>query len=266
MGTQAPTNETIGSPGAQKPKIDESQFRSRIEQRSKKVWLPKQKLIRWETFCTVHQIDFKELVEKALDMFMEAYELGAQAPNINIHDLKNDDEVIFSIPSSSDQNTGLPGAQLSHEERKARECLEFYAAKTGNGIKPKDRHAYEHGHDELPGVSTLPAHVIRFGIMMSILKCKKKIYVFAYCLGAIHQAAEDGVSPQIAELFEKTFDVRLAGKNIPVWDPNQLPGVITPEYLEYTKRLREAAGGAQPSLPGTGADLVQGEFKSEPTE
>lgn len=218
----------------------------------------------------MHQIDFKELVENALDLFMQQFEaggsLGAQAPNIKINDLKNDDEVIFSIPSSSDQNSGLPGSQLSHEELKARSCLEFYANKTGNGIKARDRHAYEHGHEELPGVSTLPEHIIRVGIMVSMLKVKKKIWSFAYCLGAIHQAAEDGVSPQIAELFEKTFDVRLAGKNISVWDPQQQPGVITQEYLEYAKKLRAAAAGAQPTLPGTAADLVEGEFKSERTD
>jgi len=266
LGTQAPT---VGSPGPQKTKIDESQFRSRNENRAKKVWLPKQKLIRWETFCTVHQIDFKDLVENALDLFMQQYEvsagLGAQAPNIKINDLKNDDEVIFSLPSSSDLNSGLPGSQLSYEEQKARSCLEFYANKTGNVIKPRDRHAYEQGHDELPGVITLPEHIIRFGIMMSILKCRKKIWAFSYCLGQIHQAVEDGVTPQIAELFERTFDVRLTAKNIVIQDPNN-PKNVTPEYAEYVEKLKAAAAGAQPSLPGTGADLVEGEFKSERTE
>lgn len=216
----------------------------------------------------MHRIDFKDLVENALDFYFQQYEasasLGAQAPNIKINDLKIDEEVI-TLPSSLNLNSGgLPGAQPSYEEQKARECLEFYSTKTGNAIKPGDRQAYEVGYKDLPGVRTLPQHVIRYGIMMSILLCKRRVNAFAYCLGQIHQAAEEGISIDIERLFERTFDVRLSGKNIQVSDP-QKPGVLTPEYVAYTARLR-AAAGAQQTLPGAGAELVEGEFDRGPTD
>lgn len=208
-------------------------------------------------------MDFQDLVETSIDFFMAQFEAsassGAQVPTFNINDRSNDDEVLNLDLPLLDQNSGSPGAQnIPIEELKARRALEFYSAKTGNPIRPRDRQAFETGHDEFPGVMNMPPHVIRYGIMASILICKSKVNSFSYCLGQIHAAAEAGISPQICAFFEQTFDVRLAGKKIQFVDPDTK--ALTPEGAEYLARMR-AAGSKQPTLPGTGADLVEGEFK-----
>src|SRR6185503_9199239 len=197
LGAQAPI---IGTPGAQTPAMDESRFRSRIERRPKKVRLPEQKLTLWENWCLVYKMDFQDLVETSIDFFMAQFEAsassGAQVPTFNINDRSNDDEVLNLDLPLLDQNSGSPGAQnIPIEELKARRALEFYSAKTGNPIRPRDRQAFETGHDEFPGVMNMPPHVIRYGIMASILICKSKVNSFSYCLGQIHAAAEAGISP-----------------------------------------------------------------------
>jgi hypothetical protein len=239
--------------------IDEAAYPSRVERRQKKLRLPVQKLMQWEIWCTVHQIDFQKLVEDALDLFMLQAELsgnpGTQAPTINdLNDLIVDENESVGT-SSSDQSYGYPGTHDKNpEERKAQEVLAFYAQKTGNKIKPRDRHAYENGFEEWSGVSELPEHVIHYGIMESILICKGRINSFAYCLGAIHRIAETGISPEIVNLFLRTWDVRFAAKGNPVLNSRTVD-FASPDYQKYFDEMRSAASQSA-ALPGVGADLV----------
>jgi hypothetical protein len=254
--------------GAQEPRrpnsdaYDESRFRSRIERRAKKVPLPKQKLIQWEIWCSVHRIHFQTLVEDALDLYMQQYEifgsLGAQEPTINdLTDRSTDEETNISSSSSSLFPIGSPGAQLTPAEAKERELLAFYSDRTGNPLKPRDREAFAQGNADFAGVADLPEPAIKFGIMQSILLCKSRVNSFSYCLGAIHQAAEEGVSAEVAQLYERTFTVRMDAKRNPAFGGS---GTFSSDaYEQYFSKLRKATVTEQPTLPTSGGELK--EFK-----
>ena len=252
--------------GAQEPRpptseaVDESRFRSRIERRAKKVRLPAAELKEWEIWAIVHQIDFQELVADAVRLYMVQAQLcgspGAQEPSIND---RSDDLIDDEETSSLNLFPGSPGAQTGPPvSAKEREDLAFYCDKTRNVLRPRDRDAYHNGNSELPGVSGLPSHQIQYGIMITLLRFRgTKIYTFAYCLGAIHEAAAEGISAEITAMFLRTFDVRMAAKGNPTLNAETVD-TASPHYAEYFQNIRRAAN--QPTLPGAGAELKEGEF------
>lgn len=116
--------------------------------------------------------------------------------------------------------------------------LGFYAKHAGNQIRPRDRETYQE-------VAALPEAAIQYGIMQSVVGCKTRVNSFAYCVPAILDAHAEGVSADLVEYMKRTFSARreMIGK---------------PYDAAAFDRLRHAAQGQQPSLPGSGAgDLVE---------
>lgn len=140
----------ISTPDIRKPKEDESRYRSRRERRQKLLRLPIQKLSRWEAWCAVNRVDFQDLVERAVDGYLDS------------HVLIDD-----------------------YDEAKTDEVLIFYQLQTGNRVTRKDREA-------LAEVAHLAPHVVKAGVLLSLMRAKKKINSFRYCLGAIEEMAESG--------------------------------------------------------------------------
>jgi hypothetical protein len=229
-------------PGAQDPK-DETRFHSRITRRAKKVRLPAEELEKWELWCAINKLDFQDLVTESVRFFLEEFgSPGAQAPTDHDLDDQNDDEEGSVLTASSNlTDSGSPGAQNTEiaSQQKAQRMVAFYSLKTGNRIKDRDYEAYNE-------VASLSESAIKFGIMQSRLLCKTKPNSFAYCLGAIREAADAGVSAEIAETLARTFQVRM-----------QMKASGKMDYDEYFAKLRQAGQRHQPRLPNTGGELKE---------
>jgi hypothetical protein len=210
--------------GSVAPKTDEAQLRSRVERRKKTVRLPVQKLDKWEVWCAVAKLDFQDLVEEAIDFYLniEGHLNGrpdAQTPSYQRLDDQIEDEKDLSS-SSSLFPYGRPDAQ--------EQLLGFYAEKTGNVVKERDRDAYRE-------VAELPEAAVRYGIMQSVLLCKTRVNSFRYCVGAIREAADANVSQQVVAFLMATWARRIEKKN----RGNQIP------------------------LPAAGAEVIEPKFRKE---
>lgn len=209
----------------------------------KGVRFPVQDLENWELFCRIQKIDFQDFATEALRRFYD-FLCGRpvnQSTTINdLEDQRSDDETVTTSSSSLLPDSGQP---VDQTELKAKTMLEFYSVRTGNPIRSSDRDAYFKGNRTLGGVSELSESAIKMGIMQSCLLCKgPRVNSFSYCLGAIHEAVEAGVSSDMVQYLQKTFATRMRHKNPDhVYDP------------QFYDDLRKAA--AQPNLPGSGGDL-----------
>jgi len=199
-------------------------------------------------------------MEEAWDDLLQKYSMPTGALehwSTTLNDLDDQDDDVTKITNPSSNlfpETGAPVHQTP-EERKAKEVLTFYTERTGNQVKARDREAYAQGNDEHPGVAGLPEPVIKWGIMQSVLLCRSRVNSFSYCLGAIHEAAEVGVSEEVMRHVLRSFNERLEGmKAYRAGDEEKADRALW-EMRKKTDTHWLATNG-QPTLPGAGADLV----------
>jgi hypothetical protein len=243
--TGQPVNQLTNS-----EKVDESRFHSRVGRRLKGVRFPVQDLEKWELWCKIQRVDFQDFATAACQ---KAYaEMTGEMPVVvnqltTINDLDDLDDPRSDDDVSSSSNLLRDSGQLVNQtEKRAREIFAFYTARTGRKVRQSDREAYFKGNKTLPGVSELPDHVIKFGIMQSVLLCKGVVNSFSYCLGAIIEAHEAGITSESVEHLQRTFSVRMELRSNPEMEQD-----------EFLNKLRRAAAGQQPNLPGAGADLKE---------
>lgn len=210
-----------------------------------------QKHLKYWRFQHIIGRDMQLLLEEAMDDLLLKYSFAPaatehQCSTINDLDLTDD-------KNRSQSSKHESGAPVLHSTLRNKESavLTYYGAKTGNRVRERDRQAYERGHAGrhgfVPGIADVPTHIILLGIKESILACDFHVNSLAFCLPRIHKLATEGASPEMDEYLERTFNVQLEAK--------QNPQMSSDEYLH---KLRAAArGGAQPTLPGVGAELVE---------
>lgn len=99
--------------------------------------------------------------------------------------------------------------------------LEFYAEQTGNPLRASDRRA-------LAEISHHPEHIIKAGILLSMLRVRTRVNSLKYCLGAVAECAE---------------------------------GKVGEDYLKYLAgKLELRRRHVQPSMPGVGAEVTEVDF------
>jgi hypothetical protein len=217
--------------------------------------VPQQKLEKYKLFCLLYGKEIKEAMEEAWDDLLLKYSMptGAlehQSTNLNDLDDPDDDakERTTTASSSLFPEAGAPEHQTP-EDHKAKQMLAFYTERTGNVAKPRDHDAYFQGSKENPGVAELPEPVIMWGIMQSVLLCRSRVNSFSYCLGAIHDAADVGVSAEIVNHVLRTFNERLEG----------MKAFRAGDEEKQAKAMGEMRRKGQPTLPEAGGELK--EFK-----
>jgi hypothetical protein len=201
--------------------VDEKRFRSRVEREMIRGRVPTQKAEKYRLFCHLMKIDMQDFLEEAGDLLLVKYGFGTGAPVLQCstdHDLDDqiDDEKEETSSSSLFPEAGAP--VLQPEERKEAEALAFYAKTTGNQVKERDRDAYRE-------VADLPLHSFRAGVMQSVLLCRTRVNSLKYCLGAIREAAEAGMSEEIVNYLQSSFGKRLQQVKASR-DQETLPGQI----------------------------------------
>jgi hypothetical protein len=235
---------STGRPVNQSTRQKESRFRSRVERKMKGVRYPVQELEKWVLWCKINNIDFQDFATEACRQLYEAI-CGRpvnQSTTINdFEDLKTKDDEASS--SNLLPNVGRP---VDQAEKKLQQMLAFYREKTGNQIKQRDRDAYLKGNTDCSGVAELPEDAIKCGIMQSVLLCKGRVYSFSYCLGAIWEAHESGMSADMVEYLQRTYTVRLEQRANP-----------DKSLSSYFSQLAAASQGQQPALPATSGELKE---------
>ena len=233
-----------GQPVNQLTKNLESRFRSRVQRRLKGVRFPVQDLEKWELWCKINHLDFQDFTTAACAKLYD--ELCGRPVNqlTTINDLEDHDDSDDDAVSSSSSLFCDAGQPVNQAEQKAAQMLAFYGSKTGNAIKQRDRESYFQGNESCRGVAELPEHAIKLGIMQSVLLCKGRVNSLSYCLGAIWEAHESGVTCDMVEYLQRTYAARL-----------ELRANPSMEHSEYFTKLKNAAEGKQPTLPGAGAEL-----------
>lgn len=186
------------------PPVDEKRFRSRVEREMIRGRVPTQKAEKYRLFCHLMKTEVQTFMEEAWDDLLVKYGFPTGAPVLQCstdHDLDDqiDDEKEKSSSSSLFPEAGAPVLQPA--ERKEAEALAFYAKTTGNQVKERDRDAYRE-------VADLPEHFFRAGVMQSILLCRTRVNSLKYCLGAIKEAAEAGMSKELVDYLNADFERR----------------------------------------------------------
>ena len=102
--------------------------------------------------------------------------------------------------------------------------FEFYAERTGNPVRASDRQT-------LAQLCSYPEHVVKAGILLSLLRSRSRINSLKYCVGAIEECAQQKAG-------EEYFNYLLG---------------------QCERRSRQV----QPGLPGVGAEVAEGNFASE---
>lgn len=188
--------------------FDEKRLRSRVERDMIRGRVPRQKAEKYRLFCFLTNTKMQTALEEAMDDLLAKHAFQTGAPVLQCatdHDLNDqiDDEKERSISPSSSllRDVGAPG--LQRERRNAAELLAFYQQRTGNPIKETDRAA-------LREVATLPDHSIRTGIIYSVLRCPTRVNSLRYCIPAIKEVAQSGMSEDASAYLEKNFDRQLS--------------------------------------------------------
>lgn len=139
-------------------------YKSRTERTKIGVRLPAHKVEKYKLWCFVNKVSLQDAIEKGMDWVTGRPD--DQTTTINdlddLDDIKTDDALIF------------------------------YRRWTKNQLTDKDREAYEE-------VRHLAPHVIKSGILVSVVRSKSKIRSFRYCLGAILETAESNPSESYFE-------------------------------------------------------------------
>lgn len=220
-------------PALQTPAEEEANYASRVARTRKHLRLPAQKLRKWEVWCTVNRIDFQELVEAAVDFYLDAcanptHELDAQAPSIRLDDLDR-----LTTPSSSRSSTGRPGAGTADEEEK--HFLRFYALATGNRVKETDKAVYK------ASFANLEPYQARLAIVMGLMRAKMRINSLRYFEQIAEEVVEQQFSCDYLTFLEESVRAR------PMY--SELLGA------EKRQQLLQAFA-SQPALPGMAADVL----------
>jgi hypothetical protein len=139
----------------------EQTYPSRKERIKIGVRLPAHKVEKYKLWCFVNKVDLQDAIEKGMDWVTG----GLVDQSTAINDLDDKDDLLND------------------------DALIFYQRWTKNKITEKDKQA-------LDEVKHLAPHVIKAGILMSIVRSKQKINSFRYCLGAIEEVAESDPSPE----------------------------------------------------------------------
>jgi hypothetical protein len=151
-----PVNQTTGRPVE---KQSEHSYPSRRERLKIGVRLPAHKVEKYKLWCFVNKVDLQDAIEKGMDWVTGG--LVDQSPSINnlidIDDNLNND------------------------------VISFYEKWTRNKATEKDRKTYSE-------IQHLAPHVIKSGILVSVIRAKNKINSLKYCVGAIEEAAETNPS------------------------------------------------------------------------
>lgn len=169
---QTPTvdAQTSGQPDirtTRQPENLERRYRSRVERRYKGTRLPVQKLSRWELWCALNKVDFQDLVERAIDAYFGQLDnQTSRQPGVRTSTIRFDDL----------------------EDTLNDEINIFYQKLTGRPFTDKDRQAYQE-------VSHLAPHIIKGGILLSLMRAKTPINSFRYCIGAMQEITESGAGP-----------------------------------------------------------------------
>lgn len=156
--TGRPVAQTIDSPTDRQP---EHTYPSRRDRIKIGVRLPAHKVEKYKLWCFVNKVDLQDAIEKGMDWVTGG--LVDQSPTINdltdINDSLNED------------------------------VISFYAKWTRNKPTDKDKQT-------LKEIEHLAPHVIKAGILASVIRSKNKINSLKYCVGAIQEVAETNPSAE----------------------------------------------------------------------
>lgn len=192
---------------AQTPTLDaqtpshEDLYPSRRNRRRVTLRLQAQSLARYKVWCFVNKVSLQDAVERAMDLLTGAVDARASTINdlIDYDDdaRKNDDDPA----SSSMLSSGRPDAQLDAQKNDDGEnsLLNFYAETTGNRVRETDRKAFAEVSHHAP-------HVIKAGIITSVLRAKSQIHSFKYCIGAIEEIAESSAGADYLQYLISQFN------------------------------------------------------------
>jgi hypothetical protein len=154
--------QVTGNPVTQSPSYPvENNYPSRRERVKMSGRIPAHKAEKYKLWCFINKVDFQDAMERGLDWVTG--NPGDRLPAIN--DLNDIDDTLNE------------------------DVINFYEVWTKNKATEKDRKAYEE-------VSHLAPHIIRTGILISVVRAKNKINSFRYCIGAIEEAAATNAGPE----------------------------------------------------------------------
>lgn len=228
-----PDGQTAGVESDPAPPVKGSSVRPGVEKITVRV--PTQKARKFKLYCALNGLEQRNVIEELLDHLfasMSGRPDGQTALNQISDDLMCDDEARFLTSSSSQSLKGRPDGQ-ENLDAKRRDVLAYYVRLTGNPVKQND-------HDALDSVIDLSTYAIKCGIGKSMILCKSRVNSFRYCLGAIEEIAESGVTETYLAYMESVL-VR-EGK----WKPET-------EFTPASPPLRQA------TLPGASnaGDLLE---------
>lgn len=180
----------------------EDLYPSRRNRRRVTLRLQAQNLERYKVWCFVNRVSLQDAVEQAMDLMTGALDVRASTINdlIDSDDdaRKNDDD---PASSSSMLSAGRPDAQLDaqKDDDGEKSLLDFYAETTGNRVREADRKAFAEVSHHAP-------HVIKAGIITSVLRAKSQINSFRYCIGAIEEIAESSAGADYLQYLIAQFN------------------------------------------------------------
>lgn len=187
-----------------------------------------------DSWATAQRLDVGVVLERAAtalagQLSADTYQAGAAAQALRFYDLDLDRLIDGSIdrstaraargvcestpsPSAFSQTItsstppGKPGPRDPEQERR-QEILGYYAALTGNRIKPGDYRA-------LRSVFDLPDQIIQAGILHAFNYATRPIGSFKYCVKAMDNFLDVNVDLEaaIATLVDKLLDKRRLGQ------------------------------------------------------
>jgi hypothetical protein len=142
----------------------EQTYRSRTERIKIGVRLPAHKVEKYKLWCFINKVDLQAAIEKGMDYVtgLPGDQTTAINDLIDLDDTLNDDISIF------------------------------YQKWTRNKFTDKDKKTLEE-------IQHLAPHVIKSGIVISVVRSKNKINSLKYCVGAIEESATTGVGPEYLE-------------------------------------------------------------------
>lgn len=139
---------------------DYSRYPSRRQRKTVTIRLPVHKLEQYKMWCFFNKVDLQLAVERGLDI-VTGKPQSQQAPI---------DMIDFDEGSDNDGTSSI---------------LSFYSKWTGNKPTQPDR-------EVALTLLSLPLVAVQQGVLLSVLRAKKRINSLKYCLGAIEESAEAG--------------------------------------------------------------------------
>jgi len=192
----------------------ESSLPSRTERQKITLRLPRQIAYKLKVFCAINGLNLQDVVSAAIaDLLARELnpqaDLDGQTATIRHDDSMTTDDGVETLSSKSSSDPGRPDGDENRETL----LLQFYRDKTGNMVKERDR-------DALREVLHFSDTAIKGGILCSILRCPTKINSLRYCLNAVGEVSDAGISSDIVWILSSKLDKKRAFEA-----QSNLPGV-----------------------------------------